>query len=71
MAALAKLDAPEPGGMTVLHVHQPARLQPDVAPTVLAAALPQTSSLLPLIAMLGLLALGGGFVLRIMQKRML
>ena len=46
-------------------------LQPDVAPTQLAAVLPQTSSLLPLIAMLGLLALFGGLALRAMQKRML
>jgi hypothetical protein len=46
-------------------------LTPDPEPTQLAAVLPQTSSLLPLIAMLGLLALGGGLTLRIMQKRML
>jgi len=72
----APIKAIQPTGETVevaaVVTPPPAvELQPDVAPTVLAAALPQTSSLLPLIAMLGLLALGGGFVLRIMQKRML
>jgi hypothetical protein len=46
-------------------------LQPDVEPTQLAAVLPRTSSLLPLIAMLGLLALGLGLAFRMMQKRML
>jgi hypothetical protein len=46
-------------------------LQPDTEPTQLAAALPQTSSLLPLIAMLGLLALGLGLAFRMVQKRML
>ena len=48
-----------------------AELAPDAEPTQLAAALPQTSSLLPLIAMLGLLALCGGLVLRSLQKRVL
>ena len=46
-------------------------LRPDVEPTQLAAALPQTSSLLPLIAMLGLLALGLGMAFRMVQKRTL
>jgi len=34
-------------------------------------ALPQTASPLPLIALLGLLALGGGFALRLVRKRIL
>jgi len=46
-------------------------LKPDVEPTEIAAVLPQTSSLLPLIAMLGLLALGLGLAFRMLQKRVL
>jgi LPXTG-motif cell wall-anchored protein len=46
-----------------------AELEPDTAQV--AMALPQTASPLPLIALLGLLALGGGVVLRRMQKRVL
>jgi len=46
-------------------------LKPDVEPTQIAAVLPQTSSLLPLIAMLGLLALGLGLAFRMVQKRMI
>jgi hypothetical protein len=46
-------------------------LKPDVEPTQIAAVLPQTSSLLPLIAMLGLLALGLGLAFRMVQKRIL
>jgi hypothetical protein len=46
-------------------------LKPDAEPTQIAAVLPQTSSLLPLIAMLGLLALGLGLAFRIVQKRVL
>jgi hypothetical protein len=42
-------------------------LQADAAP--LAALLPATSSLLPLIALFGLLALGGALGLRLVQKR--
>jgi hypothetical protein len=45
-------------------------LQPDTAPTQVAAALPPTASWLPLIALFGLLALGGGWVLRLTQKRL-
>jgi hypothetical protein len=45
-------------------------LTADPAPTV-ADALPATSSALPLIAMFGLLALGGAFGLRMVQKRAL
>jgi len=48
-----------------------AELQPDTEPTQLAAVLPATSSLLPLIAMLGLLALGFGLAIRMVQKRVL
>jgi hypothetical protein len=46
-------------------------LKPDVGPTQIAAVLPATSSLLPLIAMLGLLALGLGLAFRMVQKRIL
>ena len=46
-------------------------LKPDTAPTQIAAALPHTASLLPLIAMLGLLALGLGLAFRMVQKRVL
>jgi hypothetical protein len=41
------------------------------APTTLAAVLPATSSALPLIALFGLLALGGALGLRMLQKRVL
>jgi hypothetical protein len=47
-------------------------LQPDTAPApveVAALTLPQTSSALPLIALFGLLALGGALGLRLVQKR--
>ena len=49
-----------------------AELQPDTAPTQVAAVtLPQTASPLPLIALLGLLALGGAWGLRLVRKRVL
>jgi hypothetical protein len=44
-------------------------LQPDTAPTLVAAVLPKTASALPLIALFGLLALGGALGLRLAQKR--
>ena len=47
-----------------------AELEPDTAPTQVAM-LPQTASPLPLIALLGLLALGGAWTLRLVQKRVL
>jgi hypothetical protein len=44
--------------------------QPDTAPIQTAAAtLPKTSSPLPLIALFGLLALGGAWTLRLLHKR--
>ena len=48
-----------------------AELEPDTAPTQVATALPHTASPMPLIALLGLLALGGGFALRLVRKRIL
>jgi hypothetical protein len=49
-----------------------SELKPDTAPTQVAAAtLPETASPLPLIALLGLLALGGAWALRLVQKRVL
>ena len=71
----APIKAIQPTGETVevaaVVTPPPAvELQPDVEPTQIAAVLPQTSSLLPLIAMLGLLALGLGFAFRMLQKRM-
>jgi hypothetical protein len=49
---------------------QPAlELTPEPAPTTVAAVLPATSSPLPLIALFGLLALGGALGLRLLQKR--
>jgi MYXO-CTERM domain-containing protein len=49
-----------------------AELEPDTAPTQVAmATLPQTSSPLPLIGLLGLLALGGAWAVRRVQKRLL
>ena len=49
-----------------------AELEPDTAPTQVAAlTLPATASPVPLIALLGLLALGGAWVLRRVQKRIL
>jgi len=48
-----------------------AELEPDTAPTQVAMLLPQTAGPLPLIGLLGLLALGGGLVLRLLQKRIL
>jgi hypothetical protein len=47
-----------------------AELEPDTAPAQVAM-LPQTASPLPLIALLGLLALGGAWTLRLVQKRVL
>ena len=44
-------------------------LTPEPAPTTVAAVLPATSSPLPLIALFGLLALGGALGLRLLQKR--
>jgi hypothetical protein len=50
----------------------PAELQPDTAPTQVAMAkLPGTASWLPMIFLLGLLALGGFWALRVVQKRVL
>ena len=47
-----------------------SELKPDTAPTQTAAAtLPKTASPLPLIGLLGLLALGGAWGLGLMQKR--
>jgi len=43
-------------------------LRPDPAPVQVAAVLPATSSWLPLIALFGLLALGGAWALRSVQK---
>jgi MYXO-CTERM domain-containing protein len=49
-----------------------SELEPDTAPTQVAVAtLPETASPLPLIALLGLLALGGAWTLRRVQKRIL
>ena len=49
-----------------------AELEPDTTPTQVAAVtLPHTASPLPLIALLGLLALGGAWTLRRVQKRIL
>lgn len=47
-----------------------AELAPDTEPTQMAMTrLPETASPLPLIALLGLLALGGAFGIRLLQKR--
>ena len=47
-------------------------LEPDTAPTQVAAlTLPATASVLPLIALLGLLALGGAWGLGLVKKRVL
>ena len=48
-----------------------AELTPDTTVAPLADVLPATSSSLPLIAMFGLLALGGALGLRLVQKRVL
>ncbi len=49
-----------------------AELEPDTAPTQVAAmTLPKTASPLPLIGLLGLLALGGAWALGLVQKRVL
>jgi hypothetical protein len=49
-----------------------AELAPDTAPAEVAAVMPpHTASPMPLIALFGLLALGGVFVLRLVQKRAL
>ena len=49
-----------------------AELEPDTAPTEVAAMmLPVTGSQLPLIALLGLLALGGALAVGLVQKRAL
>ena len=49
-----------------------AELEPDTGPTQAAAVtLPKTASPLPLIGLLGLLALGGAWALGLVQKRVL
>jgi len=48
-----------------------AEIVPDAPTQVAAAMLPQTASSLPLIGLLGLLALGGALALRLAQKRLL
>jgi hypothetical protein len=49
-----------------------AELEPDTAPEQVAAVtLPKTASPLPLIALLGLLGLGGAWTLRLAQKRIM
>ena len=50
---------------------RPQELVADAAPAQVAAVLPQTASSLPLIALFGLLALGGAWALRLVQKRIL
>ncbi|MGD0012973.1 MAG: hypothetical protein ABSD56_00905, partial [Bryobacteraceae bacterium] len=60
---------------TVVTPPPAAELKPDVAPAPAPAPaapkLPQTASPLPLIALLGLLASGGAWALRLVQKRVL
>jgi len=60
---------------TVVTPPPAAELKPDVAPAPAPAPaapkLPQTESPLPLIALLGLLASGGAWALRLVQKRVL
>ena len=56
---------------TVVTPPPAVELQPDVAPTTMAAVLPATSSKLPLIALFGLLALGGALGLSLIQKRVM
>jgi len=56
---------------TVVTPPPAAEIKPDVAPTPAPPKLPQTASPLPLIALLGLLASGGAWALRLVQKRVL
>jgi hypothetical protein len=56
---------------TVVTPPPAAEIKPDVAPAAAPAKLPQTASPLPLIALLGLLASGGAWALRLVQKRVL
>ncbi len=70
----APIMAIEPSGeeveLTAVVTAPPApELTPDAAPATVAAALPATSSPLPLIALFGLLALGGALSLSLLQKR--
>jgi len=57
--------------LTAVVTAPPAEVAADPAPTTMAAVLPATSSNLPLIALFGLLALGGAFGLRMVQKRVM
>jgi hypothetical protein len=52
-------------------VTPPPAVELEATAAPMAAVLPQTSSPLPLIALFGLLALGGAFGLRLLQKRIL
>jgi hypothetical protein len=54
---------------TVVTAPPAMELTPDAPPSTVAAALPATSSTLPLIALFGLLALGGALGLGLLQKR--
>jgi LPXTG-motif cell wall-anchored protein len=65
----APVKAVQPTGeeVEVAEVVAPA---PAEAPVPVAETLPATASTMPLIALLGLLALGGAFVLRSAQKRL-
>jgi hypothetical protein len=48
-----------------------AEIQPDTAPAQVAEMLPRTASPLPLIGLLGLLALGGAWAIGLVQKRVM
>ena len=61
----APVQAVQPTGETV----ELAQVVTPPPPDQVAAALPATASNLPLIALLGLLALGGAFFLRTAEKR--
>lgn len=64
----APVEAIDPKGEPV-ELAQVVEPPPAAAEPVAVAALPQTASPLPLIALIGLLALGGGFAVSIASKR--
>ena len=64
----APVEAIDPKGEPV-ELAQVVEPPPAAAEPIAVAALPQTASPLPLIALIGLLALGGGFALSIASRR--
>jgi len=66
---LAQIVTPPPAQELVGDTSDPTEVAANTLPDTLPATLPATSSALPLIALLGFLALGGAWTLRLVQRR--